>query len=73
MATGVQKMHRRKRPNPRRDRIELRADAEWIEQVVEAANRLGLGLSSYIRLAINERLMRDGFNTEPKKGQGPKG
>jgi len=66
-------MHRRKRPNPRRDRIELRADAEWIEQVVEAANRLGLGLSSYIRLAINERLMRDGFNTEPKKGQGPKG
>jgi len=73
MATGVQKMRRRKRPNPKRDKIEIRAEPEWIELVVAAANRDGLSLSSYVRLAVNKLLRESGLDTEPKKGQSPKG
>jgi hypothetical protein len=55
MAT-VSVMRPRKRPNPERDRIEIRADPEWIDRVVNAANRLGLSVSAYIRLAVNRML-----------------
>ena len=82
MATGVHEMRRRKRPNPERDRIEFRAEAEWIESVVEAANRDGLSLSSYIRLAVNRYMRSEGEQPTPpesradsqsKKGRGQKG
>jgi hypothetical protein len=48
----------RKRPNPKRDLIQLRADPEWIDKVDAEAERLGLSLSAYIRLAVNERMQR---------------
>jgi hypothetical protein len=48
----------RKRPNPKRDLIQLRAEPEWIDRVNTEAERLGLSLSAYIRLAVNERLER---------------
>jgi hypothetical protein len=48
----------RKRPNPNRDLIQLRAEPEWIDEVNEEADRLGLSLSAYIRLAVNERMER---------------
>ncbi|HKB41927.1 MAG TPA: hypothetical protein VKD72_36205 [Gemmataceae bacterium] len=48
----------RKRPNPRRDLIQLRAEPEWIDRVNAEAERLGLSLSAYIRLAVNERMER---------------
>lgn len=48
----------KQRENFDRERIEVRADPEWIQLVVEEASKLGLGLSAYIRLAVNERLRR---------------
>jgi hypothetical protein len=53
----------RKKQNFERDRVELRAEPEWIARVAAEANRLGLNLSAYIRLAVNERLDR----TEPPR------
>jgi hypothetical protein len=49
---------RPKRPNPDRDKIELRADPAWIGRVTDAAESLGVSLSAFVRLAINERLQR---------------
>jgi hypothetical protein len=40
-------------------RIELRAELEWIARVERQAERFGVGLSGYIRLAVAERLERD--------------
>jgi hypothetical protein len=46
---------------PGRDRIDLKATAEFVDMIDRAAKRMGLGFSNYIRLAIAERLQRDGF------------
>jgi hypothetical protein len=51
-------MGRRKKENFDKMRIEVRAEPAWIERVATEAERLGLSLSAYIRLAVNERLER---------------
>jgi hypothetical protein len=56
----------RKRPNPRRDLIQLRADPAWIDRVNAAAEALGLSLSAYIRLAVNERMNRTAAEQPPQ-------
>jgi hypothetical protein len=57
----------RKRPNPKRDLIQIRAEPEWIDRVNTEADRLGLSLSAYIRLAVNERMERTAAERpEPK-------
>jgi hypothetical protein len=61
----------RKRPNPQRDLIQLRADPAWIDRVNAEAERLGLSLSAYIRLAVNERMQRTA--SEPPPAQKRKG
>jgi len=48
-----------------RDRLEIRADPAWIDQVTEAARRVGCSLSSYVRMALTERMQRDGVNVPP--------
>jgi hypothetical protein len=48
----------RKRPNPKRDLVQFRAEPEWIDKVNAAAELLGLSISAYIRLAVNERMQR---------------
>jgi hypothetical protein len=61
----------RKRPNPKRDLIQLRAEPEWIDRVNAEAERLGLSLSAYIRLAVNERMERTAPEPPPaRKGGG---
>lgn len=52
----------REEPDEQRDRIDLRADPEWIVMAKRAAKRMGLGLTAYIRLATSERMVRDGLN-----------
>ncbi len=52
--------------NPPRDRIDLRAEPEWIARVAAAAERFGLSVSAYIRLAVSERLERDEASTSRK-------
>jgi hypothetical protein len=46
-------------PRARVRRINLRAEPEWVAAVEEAARHMGMGLSAYIRLSVNERLSRD--------------
>jgi len=48
-----------------RDRLEIRADPAWIDQVTEAARRVGCSLSSYVRIALTERMQRDGILVQP--------
>jgi predicted HicB family RNase H-like nuclease len=61
------RMAGRKKEKFDRERIELRAEPEWIERVTAEAERLGLSLSAYIRLAVNERLEK-APPPRPKKG-----
>lgn len=58
----------KKRPNPERDLVQFRADPEWIDRVNAEAERFGLTLSAYIRLAVNERMER----TEADRPKGRK-
>jgi hypothetical protein len=50
-----------------RDRVDLRAEPEWIARVTAVAERFGLSLSAYIRLATTERLERDEAAAAPTK------
>jgi hypothetical protein len=45
-------------PGNAADLIQVRAEPAWIDRVNAEAERLGLSLSAYIRLAVNERLER---------------
>jgi len=73
MATGGLKDMARKRPNPDRDLIQFRAEPEWIDRVNAAAEALGLSLSAYIRLAVNERLLRTAAEQPPRRKSERKG
>jgi hypothetical protein len=53
-----------------RDRLEVRAEPEWIARVFRAAERFGLSLSAYIKLAVTERLERDEATAPAKKKEG---
>lgn len=44
---------------PARDRIDLRAEPDFVARLNRQAERLGLSLSAYLRLAATERLERD--------------
>jgi hypothetical protein len=46
-------------PEGDRDRFDLRADAVWLARVKRQAERLGLGMSGYIRLATTLKLEND--------------
>ena len=46
----------RRKSNMDRDRVELRADPEWIARVSSAAERFSLSLSAFIRMVVTERL-----------------
>lgn len=49
------------------ERLEIVADAEWIEAVKAAAHAAGgLSASAYIRLAVTEKMRRDGFPAKAK-------
>jgi hypothetical protein len=56
----------RKRENFDRPRIEFVADPEWIRLVANEADRMGLSLSAFIRLAVNEKLQAMGRFPEAK-------
>jgi hypothetical protein len=55
----------RKKVNFERRRLELIAEAPFIVRIHAQAERLGLSLSSYIRLAVTERLERDEASVPP--------
>lgn len=42
-----------------RDRVDLRAEPAWIARIAAQADRLGISVSAYIRLATTERLEKD--------------
>ena len=41
-------------------RVEIMAEREWVREATRAAERWGLSLSAYIRLAVAEKMERDG-------------
>lgn len=59
----------RKRQNFDRPRVEFVAEPEWIEMVAKEADRMGLSLSAFIRLAVNEKLQAMGRFHEPPKSK----
>jgi hypothetical protein len=56
MVVSAQEVAKRRKENFDRERIEVRAEAAWIAKVAAEAERLGLSLSAFIRLAVNERM-----------------
>jgi hypothetical protein len=48
----------RKKENFDRERVEFKADPAWIAKVVQYGQSLGLSLSAFIRLAVNEKMQR---------------
>jgi hypothetical protein len=59
------KMPRRKSKMDR-DRVELRADPEWIARATAAAERFELSLSAFIRMVVTERLEELERNPSPQ-------
>jgi hypothetical protein len=49
-----------------RDRIDLRADRQWIARIAVQADRLGISISAYIRQAVSRQLERDESDAPPK-------
>lgn len=62
----------RKRQNFDRPRIEFVAEPAWIEMVAKEADRMGLSLSAFIRLCVNEKLQAMGRFQEPAEKPEPK-
>lgn len=56
---------RRKPEEGPRDRVDLRAEPAWIGRVQAQADRLGIGLSAYIRMVVTRALEADEAN-DPK-------
>lgn len=55
-ATGIAVARQNSEP---RDRIDLRADPEWVARLRHQAARFGLNISAYIREAVTQRIERD--------------
>jgi hypothetical protein len=69
-ALGDKQVPRRK-SKMNRDRLELRADSEWIARVTAVAERFGLSVSAYIRFAVTQHVEEQERNPAPqppKKG-----
>jgi hypothetical protein len=52
-----------------RNRVELYGEPNWIRKVTAEANRLGLNLSAYVRLAVNLDLERREANRQSRHGR----
>jgi hypothetical protein len=52
--TEARVMAGRRKKNMTRDRMELKAEPEWIARLTRVAKKLGLSLSAYVRLALTE-------------------
>jgi hypothetical protein len=62
---------RQKRKNGR-DRIELRADPDWVEQITVYAEAWGLSVSALVRLAVNKWMGENPAPAAPEKKKGGK-
>lgn len=52
----------KKKPQPAeqpRERIDLRAEAEWVARLTAQARRRGLSVSAYIRQAVTKEIEAD--------------
>jgi hypothetical protein len=52
-------------PKKKVQRIEVRADAAWVRAVSVEADRWGLSVAAYIRLAVSEKMERDRKRKRP--------
>jgi hypothetical protein len=58
-AIGFPDLAKRADPPSGRDRVDLRAEPDWIARVQRQADRLGISLSAYIRQATSRQLEQD--------------
>jgi hypothetical protein len=68
MATAETTMGRKKQ-QPERGRLELRASLDWLARLEAAATRYGLSASAYIRMAVTERMEQDERTPAPPRGK----
>jgi hypothetical protein len=52
-----------------RDRLDLRAEPDWIDRIAVQAARLGINVSAYIRQAVTRQLERDEAEAPPARPQ----
>jgi hypothetical protein len=57
----------RKKENFERGRVEFKADPEWIERVNAEAERIGLNLSSFIRMVMTQYMDKVEAERPPKR------
>jgi hypothetical protein len=55
-STGFRHMAGRKKENFDRKRVEFMAEPEWIKRAASEAERLGLNLSSFIRMVVTQHM-----------------
>ncbi len=55
------------------DKVEIRAEPEWVDRVRVAAQSLGLSASGYARMVITQRMDLDGIPKATPKNRKPKG
>ncbi len=67
---GLESTRVRRKKNMSRDRLELRAEPEWIARVTAVAERFGLSLSAYIRLVVTRQVELDEASTPPAPKRG---
>jgi hypothetical protein len=65
--TETRHMPGRKKENFERGRVEFLAEPAWIERVVKVADRLGLSLSSYIRMVVTRDVEREEADRPPER------
>lgn len=56
-----------RKKNLDRERMELRADPEWINNVAEYADAWGTGISALVRMAVNKWMMDNPVPPEVKR------
>jgi predicted HicB family RNase H-like nuclease len=54
----IRTMPRRKSTQPR-DRFDLRIEPDWLDRIERQADRIGVSVSAYIRMATSQRLELD--------------
>ncbi len=68
--TEKPRMAGREKENFERGRVEFKADPEWIRHVHHEAERLGLNLSSFIRMVVTQYMDRLEAERPTPRGKG---
>jgi hypothetical protein len=71
MLVGTRAVPRKSAKGADRDMFQVRAEPWWLTIIQKEADRIGVSLSGYVRMAVNERYERT-HGTMPTKPEGRK-